>query len=197
MLSKKQQVIKRLFDIFFAVIGLTILAIPMAVLILIASISTKKGGVFAQERIGQYAKPFTMYKIRSMLNVSSKNHITTTKDVRITKFGRFIRKYNLDELPQLYNVLLGNMSFVGPRPDVKGYADKLKGKDKIIVSVKPGITGPATLHFKNEEEILANKENAKKYNDEVLWKEKVQLNKKYIENWSLSGDIKYIIKTLF
>lgn len=197
MLSRRQQIIKRFFDIFFSVIGLVLLIVPVLILVIIATISTKKEGIYAQERIGQHAARFTIYKIRSMIDTQSNNHITTKTDKRITKFGKILRKYNLDELPQIYNVLIGDMSFVGPRPDVKGYADKLQGDDRIILSIKPGITGPATLHFKNEEEVLATKKNAKKYNDEILWKEKVAINKEYIKNWSLNNDIKYIIKTIF
>ncbi len=123
--------------------------------------------------------------------------ITIKEDKRITIFGKFLRKFKIDELPQLINVLLGDMSFVGPRPDVKGYADELKGKDRIILRVKPGITGPATLRFKNEEEILANQIDPLKYNDEVIWKEKIKINKNYIENWTLIGDLKFILKTIF
>ncbi len=125
------------------------------------------------------------------------NYITMKNDSRITSFGRFLRKFKLDEIPQIFNVLFGTMSFVGPRPDVKGYADLLQGKDRIILSVKPGITGPATLKFKEEESLLEKQENPKKYNDEVIWIEKIEINKKYIENWTFIGDVKYILKTIF
>lgn len=125
------------------------------------------------------------------------NYITMPNDIRITSFGRFLRKFKLDEIPQIFNVLFGTMSFVGPRPDVKGYADLLRGEDRIILSVKPGITGPATLKFKDEESLLEKQENPKKYNDEVIWKEKIKINKKYIENWTFIGDVKYILKTIF
>lgn len=125
------------------------------------------------------------------------NYITMLNDTRITSFGRFLRKFKLDEIPQIFNVLFGTMSIVGPRPDVKGYADLLRGEDRIILSVKPGITGPATLKFKDEESLLEKQENPKKYNDEVIWKEKIKINKKYIENWTFIGDVKYILKTIF
>ena len=172
------------------------LTIPIFILSLFASFSTKKSGIFTQIRIGQQAKPFTIYKIRSM-KVETEDYITTKNDKRITKFGTFLRKYHLDELPQIYNVFMGTMSFVGPRPDVKGYADELKGDDRIILTVKPGITGIATLQFRNEEALLAIQKKPKQYNDEVLWQQKIELNKTYIKNWSLIGDIKYILKTLF
>jgi len=138
-----------------------------------------------------------MLKIRTMTGEENGNYITMLNDTRITSFGRFLRKFKLDEIPQIFNVLFGTMSFVGPRPDVKGYADLLRGEDRIILSVKPGITGPATLKFKDEESLLEKQENPKKYNDEVIWKEKIKINKKYIENWTFIGDVKYILKTIF
>jgi lipopolysaccharide/colanic/teichoic acid biosynthesis glycosyltransferase len=197
-LNADQRIIKRIFDIFFSVIGLIVFIIPILILILLATFSTGKYGLFIQERIGKNAEIFKMYKIRSMK--TGKETVTTTTKVgdnRIPVFGRFLRKYKLDELPQLFNVLIGDMSFVGPRPDVRGYADELQGKDRIILSVKPGITGPATIRFKNEEEILAKQKDPERYNDEVIWPEKVKINIQYIENWTLWKDIKYIFKTIF
>ena len=122
--------------------------------------------------------------------------ITTSNDVRITKSGAFYRNTKIDELPQLWNVLIGQMSFVGPRPDVPGYADRLQGEDRVILSVKPGITGPAQLAYKNEEEVLANQDDAVKYNDEIIWPEKVRINRKYIKDYSLFKDVYYIWKTI-
>ena len=107
------------------------------------------------------------------------------------------RKHKLDELPQLLNVFKGDMSLVGPRPDVAGYADALIGKDRVILDVRPGITGPATLKYKNEEALLMEQEDPQTYNDLVIWKDKVEINKNYLENWSLIGDIRIIIKTFF
>lgn len=131
-----------------------------------------------------------------MIGVEEGNYITLKNDARVTDFGRLLRRLKLDELPQLFNVLFGTMSLVGPRPDVQGYADKLTGNDRIILSVYPGITGPATLKFKDEENLLAKQENPKNYNDEIIWIEKIKINKNYIENWSLIGDLKYIFKTI-
>ncbi len=197
-LNVKQKFIKRSFDIVFSIIGLAVFGIPILILILLATFSTGKFGLFKQERIGKEAAIFNMYKIRSMKSEEGSDlSITVAGDKRITGFGKFLRKFKLDELPQLFNVLTGNMSFVGPRPDVKGYADQLNGKDRIILKVKPGITGPATIRFKNEEEILAKQQDPKKYNDEVIWPEKVRINIQYIENWTLWKDIKYIFKTIF
>jgi lipopolysaccharide/colanic/teichoic acid biosynthesis glycosyltransferase len=197
-LNADQRIIKRIFDIFFSVIGLIVFIIPILILILLATFSTGKYGLFIQERIGKNAEIFKMYKIRSMkTGKETVTTITKAGDSRIPAFGRFLRKYKLDELPQLFNVLIGDMSFVGPRPDVRGYADELQGKDRIILSVKPGITGPATIRFKNEEEILAKQKDPERYNDEVIWPEKVKINIQYIENWTLWKDIKYIFKTIF
>ena len=126
----------------------------------------------------------------------SLNGITLIDDPRITWFGRIIRAYKLDELPQLWNVLIGDMSLVGPRPDIPGYADKLKGNDRMILSVRPGLTGPATLKYFNEEALLSNEMDPLKYNDQVIWKDKIEINKQYIKNWSLKGDVNYILKTI-
>ena len=197
MLSKKQQITKRGFDIVFSFFGLVICAIPIVLLVTIATISTKRFGLFVQTRVGRHAKLFKIFKIRTMKHPNDENFITLRDDARLSAFGKMIRKYHLDELPQIFNVLKGDMSFVGPRPDVAGYADLLQGGDRIILSVRPGITGPATIKFKNEEVLLAQQSDAKKYNDTVIWKEKVRINKEYILNWTLLGDINYIFKTIF
>ena len=197
MLSKKQQINKRIFDIILSLIGIIIFLIPIILLAIVTSVSTKQFGLFSQQRVGQHAKLFRMYKIRTMKLHDDDNFITIKNDPRITFIGKFIRNYKLDELPQLFNVLKGDMSFVGPRPDVQGYADQLEGDDCIILSVKPGITGPATLLYRNEEKILVRQQDPKKYNDTIIWKEKVKLNKAYVKNWSFLGDINYIVKTIF
>ena len=161
MLSKKQQIGKRLFDLTFSLIGVIIFFLPVLFLISLVALLTQKFGLFTQQRVGQYGNIFKMYKIRTMKSHRDENFITTVNDSRITMIGKFLRRSKLDELPQLYNVFIGNMSFVGPRPDVVGYADKLKGEDRIILSVKPGITGPATLKYRNEESLLAQHANPK------------------------------------
>jgi lipopolysaccharide/colanic/teichoic acid biosynthesis glycosyltransferase len=194
-MSKKDKIIKRIFDFFFALIGLLITWPIILFSWTIASIETKSNGFFLQKRVGKEGKMFTIIKIKTMY-LKDGNTITTANDKRITKSGKIFRKFKIDELPQLINVLKGDMSFVGPRPDVPGYADKLEGEDRIILSIRPGITGPAQLKYKNEEEILANVDNPKKYNDEVIWPDKVKINKEYIKNWSFKKDIEYIIKTI-
>ena len=123
--------------------------------------------------------------------------VTARGDARITKIGEFLRKYKLDELPELWNVIKGEMSLVGPRPDVPGYADKLVGKDRDVLKLRPGITGAASLKYANEEEILASKENPQKYNDEVIFPDKVKVNLDYYENQSFWLDIKIIFATIF
>ena len=197
MLSKKQQITKRGFDIVFSFFGLMICFIPILILVIIATISNKRFGLFFQKRVGRNAKLFKILKIRIMKHPYDDNFITLRDDPRLTYVGKIIRKYHLDELPQLFNVLKGDMSFVGPRPDVAGYADLLIGDDRIILSVRPGITGPATLKFKNEDVLLSQQKDPKKYNDTIIWKEKVKINKEYILNWTLLGDINYIFKTIF
>jgi len=197
-LSGSQKILKRLFDLFFSFLGL-ILLLPLSfILLIISSLDTKSFGIIAQTRIGRHGKPFKLLKFKTMRDTTQpQNFITTINDPRITKIGRKLRNSKLDELPQLWNVLYGQMSFVGPRPDVPGYADKLQGEDSIILEVKPGITGPASLDFKNEEELLAKQQNPSAYNDEVIWPEKVNINKAYIKNYSFKKDIKIILKTIF
>ena len=170
--------------------------IPILFLIVMATFSTKKFGLFSQQRVGRNAKLFLMYKIRTMVGDHEGPNIAVLNRRRITSFGKILRSTNLDELPQLYNVFIGSMSLVGPRPDVPGYADKLVENDRIILSVRPGITGPATLKYKNEEKLLSLQQNPKEYNDKVIWNEKVRINKQYIENWSLLYDIQCIMKTV-
>jgi lipopolysaccharide/colanic/teichoic acid biosynthesis glycosyltransferase len=194
-MRKKDKLIKRSFDIVLSLIGLFLTWPIILISWILASFETKSNGMFSQIRIGENAKPFKIYKIKTMTS-SKGTTITTANDNRITKYGKILRKYKIDELPQLWNVLVGDMSFVGPRPDVTGYADKLEGEDRIVLSIKPGITGPASLKYKNEEEILAKVDNPIEYNDKVIWPDKVRINKEYIKNWSLKKDIEYIKKTI-
>ena len=188
---------KRAFDVTLSLVGLIFTSPIILIAWIIASIETKSNGMFIQKRVGKDGKLFSVYKIKTMKKVEGVDtSITSANDVRITKSGRFFRNYKIDELPQLWNVLIGDMSFVGPRPDVPGYADKLEGDDRIVLSIRPGITGPATLKYKNEEEILAKQNDPKWYNDNVIWPDKVMINKEYIKNWSLKKDIECIIKTV-
>ena len=196
-LSRNQKSLKRLFDLFFSFMGLCILIVPLLILFVLATISTGKNGLYSQNRVGLHGSIFVMYKVRSMREGNDSTGITLKNDPRVTRFGKFLRYFKLDELPQLWNVLKGDMSLVGPRPDMPGYADLLKGEDRIILTVRPGVTGPATLKYKNEEELLAEQSDPIHYNDTVIWKDKIDINKQYIENWSLRTDIKYILRTFF
>ena len=196
-MKNNNRIIKRLFDFVLSFIGLILSSCIIFIAWIVASLETKSNGFFIQNRVGQDAKLFKLVKIKTMKKVVGINTTNTSaNDVRITKSGKFFRNTKIDELPQLLNVLLGQMSFVGPRPDVEGYADKLEGPDRIILSIKPGITGPASLKYKNEEEILSLQKDAEYYNDHVIWPDKVKININYIQNWSLINDIKYIIKTI-
>lgn len=189
--------LKRGFDLFFSFWGIVLLIVPLTILIVVSTISFKKWGLFKQERIGLEGKRFCVLKIRTMYEDEAQNPISLDPDPRVPAVGRFLRRTKLDEIPQLWNVLIGDMSLVGPRPDVPGYADNLQGEDRIILSVRPGVTGPATLKYRNEEKLLAAHNDPRKYNDEVLWRDKVEINKEYIRNWSLSNDILILIKTFF
>lgn len=189
--------VKRGFDILFAIIGILLTWWVILIAIIISSIETKSFGLFMQKRVGKEGKLFNVFKIKTMKPIAGVDTmITTSNDMRITKSGKFFRNTKIDELPQLFNVLFGSMSFVGPRPDVEGYADTLEGSDRILLSIRPGITGPASIRYKNEEEILAQQENPKVYNDTVIWPDKVKINREYIEDWSLLKDVMYIKKTI-
>ncbi len=197
MLTRKERIEKRLFDIAFSVAGIVVTLPVMVVAWIVASVDTRSNGLFVQKRIGQHGKPFYVWKIKTMKPVSGADStVTTSQDCRITKSGAFFRKTKIDELPQLFNVLFGQMSFVGPRPDVPGFADLLEGEDRIILSLRPGITGPATLKYKHEEILLSKVQDPERYNREVIWPDKVKINKAYIRNWSLSKDVGYLIKTV-
>jgi len=190
--------LKRSFDILFSLIGLLIFSWVIIINWLIAAIETKSNGFFIQKRVGKGGSLFTLIKIKTMKQISGFNTTVTTKnDIRITKWGHFFRRTKLDELPSLWNVLKGDMSLVGPRPDVPGYADKLTGDNRRILQLRPGITGPATLKYANEEQLLANVDDPVKYNDEVIFPDKVRINLEYLDNWSLWLDIKIIIRTIF
>lgn len=196
-MTRFQKGTKRLFDFTIATFGLIALWWLILIVVVGARIDTGLSGIFRQKRIGKGGKLITVYKVRSMRNLKNvSTTVTTDNDPRISKYGWFIRKTKLDELPQLVNIVFGTMSFVGPRPDVPGFADKLEGEDRILLTIRPGITGPATLYFKNEEELLAAQEDPERYNREVIWHKKVELNKEYIQNYSLSRDIRYIIQTI-
>lgn len=189
--------IKSLFDRSASLFGLIFL-FPVLIIVSILIRIKMPGGpvIFKQKRVGQRGQLFTMYKFRSMTVAHSGSSVSVKGESRITPLGAILRKYKLDELPELWNVLIGDMSLVGPRPDVPGYADRLEGEDRRMLLLKPGITGPASLKYRNEEELLSEQENPQKYNDEVLFPDKVRINIEYLDNWSFGKDIKIIIYTL-
>lgn len=190
---------KRFFDFMVALIGLAVLSGLIALTWCVASIDTRANGIFKQPRVGRHGELFLVIKIRTMrIDSSIQTTVTRASDPRITLVGRILRKYKLDELPQLWNVLKGDMSFVGPRPDIPGYADRLPEEERaVLLSVRPGITGPATLAYRNEEELLALQVDPQKYNDEVIYPDKVRINLEYIQNWRFRDDLRYIWKTVF
>lgn len=189
---------KRVFDFLVSLVGLFLL-IPLLVLLSLLIKFTSKGTIFfIQERVGENGVFFKMIKFRSMQMIQDADSTISVKgDMRVTKVGSFLRRYKLDELPELWNVLVGDMSLVGPRPDVPGYADLLIGEDRNILKLKPGITGPASLKYANEEEILARQENPKDYNDEIIYPDKVRINLDYYNQSNLWIDIKIIFATIF
>lgn len=189
---------KSIFDKFFSLIGLICLSPVMAIVAILIRIKMPGGPViFKQRRVGQYGRLFTVYKFRSMkVAGGGKTSIASAEEDRITPLGKTLRRYKLDELPELWNVLKGDMSFVGPRPDVPGYADKLTGHNREILKLKPGITGPASLKYRQEEDLLNSVDNPKEYNDKVIYPDKVRLNLYYLEHYSFLKDIEMIVCTV-
>ena len=196
--DKFNRFIKRTFDIIISFIGIIVVSPIILISVLLVRILYNESGFFIQRRIRKYGKEFNIIKIKTMSsNIGYKTNVTTDNDPRITPLGRFFRKTKIDELPQLYNVLIGNMSFVGPRPDIKELVDTIENRKKsIFLSIRPGITGPASLKYKDEEKILAEVESPEMYNKEIIFPDKVKINEEYIRNYSIINDIKYIISTI-
>ena len=189
---------KRVFDFFFAMIGLILLC-PLFLLISIWIVFDSKGGVFfLQSRVGKDSKDFKLFKFRTMVSGAAGKGLLTvgSRDSRITRSGYYLRKYKLDELPQLINVLIGTMSFVGPRPEVRKYTDLYDETQQKVLSVKPGITDYASIEYVDENEILGKAENPEKMYIEEIMPAKLKLNLLYIENPGLLTDLKIIIQTL-
>ena len=189
--------VKYIFDRLVSLIGLLLLWPVLLIVAILIKIKMPGGpAIFKQKRVGLHGDLFTMYKFRSMTVSHGGSSVSVAGEARITPLGATLRKYKLDELPELWNVLIGDMSFVGPRPDVPGYADKLEGEDRLILNLRPGITGPASLKYRNEEELLASVENPIWYNDHVIYPDKVKINLEYYHNHSLIGDLKMILETV-
>lgn len=196
-LSPRQRFVKRAFDLVIAVPGFLLTLPLVTVAVLAATVDTREWGVFAQQRIGRHGTTFRVHKIRSMrTSATHATTVTTSGDPRITRLGAVLRRTKIDELPQLWDVITGSMSLVGPRPDVPGWADELRGDDRVVLSVRPGITGPSSLAFRDEERLLSEANDPEKYNRQVIWPEKVRLNHDYIQEWTVSNDIALILKTV-
>lgn len=193
--------LKWIFDRVFSVIGLVCLSWLLVIVAILVKIKMPGGPVlFKQQRVGKDGKLFTMVKFRSMAVNHGGSSVSVAGETRITPFGAKLRRYKLDELPELWNVLKGDMSFVGPRPDVPGYADALTGEDMEVLRLRPGITGPASLKYRDEEEILKRVQDEgvdpRKYNDEVIFPDKVRINRYYLHHYSFFKDIQMIIVTV-
>lgn len=187
---------KRIFDLLSSLLGLVVLSPALLVISLLIKWKMPGPVFFCQYRVGKDARLFKMMKFRSMEVVHNGRTVSVKGEARITPLGATLRKYKLDELPELWNVLKGDMSLVGPRPDLPGYADELKGNDRKILSLRPGITGAASLKYSNEEELLSRVSDPQRYNDEVLYPDKVRINLKYLYNWSLWLDFRIIFCTI-
>jgi lipopolysaccharide/colanic/teichoic acid biosynthesis glycosyltransferase len=195
LVTRFDQALKRSFDVAAAAAGL-IVAWPIILgAALLARRDTGGSGIFRQVRIGRHGRPFTVLKIRTMRAIAGTT-VTTANDSRITPLGMRLRRWKIDELPQLWNVLKGDMSFVGPRPDVPGYADRLVGEDAIVTRLRPGITGPATLKYRDEEQLLAGVADPQRHNDDVIWPDKVRINRAYIEHYRFRDDLRYLWQTV-
>lgn len=188
---------KYLFDRIMALIGLVVLSPVLVVVALLIKVKMPGGPViFSQKRVGRGGRLFTMYKFRSMTVNHSGSSVSVAGESRITPLGAKLRRYKLDELPELWNVLIGEMSLVGPRPDVPGYADMLTGADREVLLLRPGITGPASLKYRDEEELLAGQSDPQRYNDEVIFPDKVRINLYYLHHYSFLKDIEMIVCTV-
>ncbi|MDQ0593055.1 lipopolysaccharide/colanic/teichoic acid biosynthesis glycosyltransferase [Chryseobacterium ginsenosidimutans] len=178
---------KVLIDCILAIF-LIILFLPLLIILfIIVSLDTKSNGIFYQKRIGQFGKGFTIYKFKTIDDNKRES----------SSIGLVLRKFKLDELPQLFNILKCEMSFVGPRPDIEGYYDKLQGASRKILELKPGLTSEASIKYSNEDAILKQQENPLFYNDEIIFPDKVKMNLYYLENMSFANDIKILSKTVF
>lgn len=203
---------KFIFDRTWGFLGLLLLWPVMLVVAILIKVKMPGGPVlFTQKRVGRYGKLFTMHKFRSMTVSHHGSSVSVAGEARITPLGATLRRYKLDELPELWDVLIGNMSFVGPRPDVPGYADALEGEDREVLKLRPGITGPATLKYRLEDEMIAEyvaqkqkegdtrdaQEIAVEYNDNVIYPDKVRINRYYLHHYSFAKDWQMILCTVF
>lgn len=211
-MSKVGGVIKFLFDRVMALLGLLVLSVPLLVIVVLQKVKEPgKPVLFRQQRVGKDGRLFTMHKFRTMDGEQESSSVAYLEEERVTPFGAKLRRHKFDELPELWDVLIGKMSFVGPRPDVPGYADLLEGDDRVVLAMRPGITGPATLKYRDEETLIADYVRQAKaegdprpemeiaiwYNDQVIYPDKVRINKEYYRNGTLWKDLKILFQTIF
>ena len=197
-MSKVNRAIKRIFDFVASLIGIIIISPILTIVAICIKLDSKGKVLFLQKRVWKNGKPFNIYKFRTMVSDAEKlgKQITIGKDSRITRVGAFLRKYKIDELPQLFNVLKGDMSLVGPRPEVPKYVDLYTEEERKVLEVRPGITDLASLRYSDENEILGKVENPEEYYINVIMKDKLKLNLEYIEKSNIIFDIYLIIKTI-
>lgn len=178
---------KRVFDLSMAILAILFLAVPLLLIGIISFYDTKSSGIFIQTRIGCLGESFQLIKFRTI----------NPKTGTISKVGRFLRSTKIDELPQLINIVKGDMSFVGPRPDLPGYYDKLTGPERAVLMLKPGLTSEASIKYRNEIELLSGQKNPEKFNDEVIFPDKVRMNLEYVKHATLTYDLLVILATIF
>ncbi len=191
--------IKRVFDLFFSSIGLIILVPFLIIISIVIQLDSKGSPFFIQKRVGKNNKDFNIFKFRTMDVKSQKKGLLTlgNDDPRITKIGYFLRRYKIDELPQLINIILGDMSFVGPRPELRNYVNYYSKDDMKTLNVKPGITGLASLKYRNEVELIKAAKNPEDFFINIIIPDKLRINKKYIKHQNFFLDLKIIFKSIF
>lgn len=187
--------IKRTFDIFCSLLALVLLSPLLLVTALLVKVQSEGPALFRQQRVGRYGRHFTIYKFRTMVLKHEGSSVTVKGENRITTIGARLRKWKIDELPELWNILVGDMSFVGPRPDMPDYSERLTGEERNILTLRPGLTSPASLKYSREEELLADVDDPQKYFDDVIWPDKTRMNLEYVRTRSFLRDIELIILT--
>ncbi len=196
-ISYTLMLLKYIFDRIGALLGLILVSPVLLVVAVLIRVKMPDGSIlYTQKRVGKDGRLFTIYKFRTMRVGTDQSSVSVAGESRITPLGEKLRRYKIDELPELWNVLIGDMSFVGPRPDVPGYADCLTGDDRRILRLRPGITGPASLKYRNEEYLLAQQSDPQAYNDQVIFPDKVRLNKYYLDHYSFTKDLQMIFCTV-
>ena len=189
--------LKRIFDVIASFFGLLILSPFLLVAGLLVKFSSEGPVLFTQERIGRHGIPFTIYKFRTMFIDHGGSSVSVRGEKRITPIGAILRRFKIDEFPELWNILIGDMSFVGPRPDMPEYIARLQGEQREMLSLRPGLTSPASIKYAREEELLSMVPDPQKHFDEVIWPDKQRMNLEYIRRRTFIGDIVLILRTVF